>query len=244
MRANLAGPLHSLVQSLYRFAPTPAEALVPPACRVTFGVAPDNQDVGIFRVIFNSINHVSGSFPGLDGFYNDYSCSEKTTVRAGESYAFEAQAAQPVTVYVDYNNDGAFDESTERVLDGVNQGRVLIPLTAVRAAYLRMRVRTDPGGGRSTACYLPGDAFYGSGEVEDYGLQVQAEGMAVHTIAPGAWHDPMIWSGGQVPSYMDAVTISAGHTIIVSRAVHVQTILYQSGGGIFIVDPGRITIHP
>ena len=244
MRANLAGPLQSLATSLYRFAPTPAEALVPPTCRVTYGVAPDNQNVGISRVSVNTIDHASGSFPGLDGFYNDYSCSEKTTVRAGGMYTFAATATNPVTVYVDFNNDGTFDETTERVLNGVNRGTISIPLTAVRGVYLRMRVRTDPGGGPVTACYLPGDAFYGSGEVEDYGLQVQAGGVAVHTLASGDWQNPATWSGGQVPGSADTVTIAAGHTITVNTAVQAQTIVYQPGGRIVMTDTGKLTLQP
>lgn len=104
-------------------------------------------DFGITNVTFNTINNASGD--GVEG-YSDFTCSQ-TTVFAGQTYLLSIQTVAASTqnygAWIDYNNDGVFSNTTERVLTATSvlniSGNVVIPGGAVLNTPLRMRVSAD-----------------------------------------------------------------------------------------------------
>ena len=107
--------------------------------------------IGIYNVTFNTINNTTAD--GIEG-YQDYSCASATDVIIDQSYTISIQTGtswqENVRVWIDYNNDGFFDDdpATELVFwsDSIltnHSGAVTISLSAVINTSLRMRVGSD-----------------------------------------------------------------------------------------------------
>ena len=107
--------------------------------------------MGVYNVTFNTINNTTAD--GIDG-YQDYTCTDATDVIISQTYSISIQTdtslQENVRVWIDYNNDGAFDNdsTTELVFwsDNVltnHSGTITIPFTAVVNTPLRMRVASD-----------------------------------------------------------------------------------------------------
>ncbi|MBI2281925.1 MAG: PKD domain-containing protein [Bacteroidetes bacterium] len=104
-------------------------------------------DFGITNVTFNTINNTSGD--GVEG-YSDFTCSQ-TTVFAGQTYTLSiqtvAQSTQNYGAWIDYNNDGIFSNTTERVFTATSvlntSGNIVIPGGVTLNTPLRMRVSAD-----------------------------------------------------------------------------------------------------
>ncbi len=102
---------------------------------------------GITNVTFNTINNTS--IDGAEG-YSDFTC-QQTTVFEGASYTLSigssAQSTQNYAAWIDFNNDGVFNNTTERVFTATSQmntsGSVIIPTGATLNTPLRMRVSAD-----------------------------------------------------------------------------------------------------
>ncbi|PKP46190.1 MAG: hypothetical protein CVT95_07335, partial [Bacteroidetes bacterium HGW-Bacteroidetes-12] len=102
---------------------------------------------GITNVNFNTINNTS--IDGAEG-YSDFTC-QQTTVFEGASYTLSigssAQSTQNYAAWIDFNNDGVFNNTTERVFTATSQintsGSVIIPTGATLNTPLRMRVSAD-----------------------------------------------------------------------------------------------------
>lgn len=191
MRAVLSKVIPNLIRSPFLAASQPLDAVRPATCTVTTGVPPSICDTRIYQFRFNTIDHIGSVRPQSAGYYSDYSCSQRTVVASGNTYQATMEVGPFVyayRIYIDYNNDGSFNETTERVMMGGNNLRhsttysvrafVTIPATAVRNAYLRMRVISDTYWyGPITACYLPGYSNLGYGEVKDYGIFIEPDGL-------------------------------------------------------------------
>lgn len=130
---------------------------------------------GITNVSFNTINETSGD--ASEG-YLDNTCSQ-TTVFAGQTYSITIQHAQPTThncaVWIDYNNDGVFDDLTEKVISSTSSlatsGNVTIASNAVLNIPLRMRVIADYDlNAVPTPCLNP---TYG--QAEDYTIIIEQD---------------------------------------------------------------------
>ncbi|WP_299455215.1 GEVED domain-containing protein [uncultured Microscilla sp.] len=122
----------------------------------------------ITQVQLGSINNTSAS-----SGYADYT-TQSTTMTPGQSYALTVTpsaswSSSKLSVWVDWNRDGDFDDSGEAtVING--SGPYNINLNApVGAASgdVRMRIRLSYGTSLSTAC---GDGW--TGEVEDYTINI------------------------------------------------------------------------
>ncbi|MCB0400848.1 MAG: PKD domain-containing protein [Flavobacteriales bacterium] len=102
---------------------------------------------GIDNVTFNTINNNSND--GVDG-YTDFTC-QQTTVFEGQQYTLSIQTSaastQNYAVWIDFNNDGIFNNTNEKVFTASSQlntsGTVNIPVGAVLNMPLRMRVAAD-----------------------------------------------------------------------------------------------------
>jgi PKD repeat protein len=114
--------------------------------------------------------------------YQDYTCSNSTTLIAGTKYPFEIYVngnifyenpAENVRIWIDYNNDGAFDDVNEVAFSKDNdttiiKGYIQIPLTATQNTPLRLRVMDDKKSSAITgSCFNPK-----SGQCEDYAVIV------------------------------------------------------------------------
>ena len=180
MRAFLSTDNRSLGLSEYATPPVANEALTAATCAITTGnIANAGWTEGISRVRFNTIDKASNYVPFYYGYYQDYSCSDKTTVTAGSSYSLTINTSNSQKyrrVYLDANNDGTYNEATELIFssNAGGNGMVTIPTNTVKNTYLRLRIVVDRGSVAPTACNLPGLPTYGVGEIEDYGLLVQS----------------------------------------------------------------------
>lgn len=137
----------------------------------------NNQGVGITNVSFGTINRVSPTAPFEN--YVDASCQFRTNLTVGQSYPLavstSTQFNENCRVWIDWNNNGTFEDPAERVLNGANnnqhQANVLVPVTAVLDTLLRMRVISDVGGGPGANIQPCGNPNFG--QCEDYGVRVQ-----------------------------------------------------------------------
>lgn len=129
---------------------------------------------GIYTVSLNTINNSSAD--AEDG-YQDYSCENNTILETGNSYLMEVrtgtQNPQDTKVWIDFNNDGAFD-ATEVVFEELNDynptANVVIPTSGITTdTYLRMRVTSDEVGATLDPC----DNNF-RGQTEDYGVMIES----------------------------------------------------------------------
>jgi PKD repeat protein len=138
----------------------------------------NNQGVGITRVVFGTIDRTSPTAPTEN--YVDASCQFRTNVTAGQSYPIlvstNTQFNENCRAWIDWNNNGTFEDPAERVLNGLNsnqhQANITVPVSAVVDTLLRMRVISDAGGGPGGNIQPCGNPFFG--QCEDYGVKVQA----------------------------------------------------------------------
>ena len=138
----------------------------------------NNQGVGISNVTFNTISRPSPTAPTES--YVDASCQFKTSVIQGNSYQLTVNTGsnfpESCRAWIDWNNNGQFEDPAERVLNGQNStthtAAVAVPISARIDTVLRMRIISDfggggPGGNNIQPCNNPN-----FGQCEDYGVKV------------------------------------------------------------------------
>ncbi len=135
-----------------------------------------NTDVGgIYSFQFNTINKLSN---GSADNYQDYSCSDTTTVTEGRKYKISAQVGvtNPENVYVwaDLNNNGTFNDAGELIYQRIKVSKyftdsIIFPVGTIYNVPLRLRIGTD------YVAYPLVDACTDSryGQYEDYALAVK-----------------------------------------------------------------------
>ncbi len=135
----------------------------------------------INEVKFNSINNTTSGT--VNGGYQNYTCTNATTVVAGATYPLtltvRAGSTQPeaYSVYIDYNNNGTF-QANELVMQGSMPAtqrntivqNVSIPANAVQNTLLTMRVIGEAG------TISPAEVSCATGffvaDIEDYGVYI------------------------------------------------------------------------
>lgn len=128
----------------------------------------------INSISFAGINNVSGNNNG----YGDF--TEMTgNVVAGQSYKIKGQAGYPGatrkefwTVYIDYNQDGDFDDAGENVGTGSTSTSASVSKTfqispSAKTGTTRMRIQMNYNAAVTDPC-----ATLNNGEVEDYSLNI------------------------------------------------------------------------
>jgi PKD repeat protein len=125
---------------------------------------------GIYNVTLGSINH--STVDASEG-YQDFSCTQVTHVMEGTVEPISVRTgpdnSQDTRVWIDYNNDGVFDNATELAFSSNNTfdptGNIVVPTqaTAVLSTPLRMRVSSDVVGATLLPC---SDNTFG--QTEDY----------------------------------------------------------------------------
>ena len=137
---------------------------------------------GIYNVdIANISNYTSGGEEG----YKDFSCSQQTPLEVGQFYNISILTGtsnpQDTRVWIDFDNNGVFNDVTEKVYSADNtynpSGIIYIPTTTARDTLLRMRITSDFAGSLPTPCYEP---WYG--QTEDYGVIIGLPPIADFTI--------------------------------------------------------------
>lgn len=156
------------------------------ACTPTAITNPGNYNIGITSVKFGNINNYSSNFKAAaNNFYENFTGSyclgvSKTTIPQNSATVLTIAPgtgtnSHSIRAYIDYNNDGQFNETTELVLNQNNiaagstaSASITPPSTAVTNTSLRMRVIGDFNNTPITACYNPK-----YGQVEDYSVIIQ-----------------------------------------------------------------------
>ncbi|MCW3110385.1 MAG: hypothetical protein JWQ09_4891, partial [Segetibacter sp.] len=234
-RAALFAYRHGLISS-GALSPAPpilaATACIPSS---TFGLSPY---YGVQQVDFNTLHVYSNSSEADGSHYIDRTCNQSTTVIKGQSYTLNVTGSflnqHRIKAFIDYNNDGDFDDAGETVLSGLQAlatTTVTIPLTGVITnTPLRMRVVADnPELPEPSACQLNGTTAYGAGQAEDYAVVIVKR--EIYSLTSGAWNNPATWSCNCVPQDDDQVIIKAGHTVTITAAMG-------------ILQCGKLTIDP
>jgi hypothetical protein len=128
-------------------------------------------NLGIYNVTLNTINNNTTTTG-----YQDYSCSIQTTLLPGTAYPITVRngtrTPENVRVYIDYNNDGTFNPTTELVFSSNNKlihtGAITSPVTAVQNTPLRMRIFSDQAQNMNiTPCTQPQYS-----QIEDYAVTI------------------------------------------------------------------------
>lgn len=143
--------------------------------------------IGIMNVSFNDINYSSEN---ADEGFSDFSCMDSTSIIIGKKYNISVTTGttyeEYVKVYIDYDNDGIFNETSELEFEGYGLGEKNGFITinnGVTGEYIRMRVGS---------CYSPiVDACspLAYGQFEDYQVK-----LLTNTDPPVAGFSENVWS--------------------------------------------------
>lgn len=188
--AQLLQYRQSLINSPVAAATTPNNSVVlTSACTPSSITNPGGFNIGVTSVKFGSISNYSANYKqAANNFYENFTgnyCAgvSKTTIPSGSATTLTVTPgtsnAHIIKAYIDYNNDGQFNETTELVLNqsGVSSGSVATasvtpPATAVNNTPLRMRVIGEFNGTAVTACSTPK-----YGQVEDYSVIIERQNL-------------------------------------------------------------------
>lgn len=186
-RSALLSFRYGLVTSKALTAPdglTPMAACTPTA---TYGLSPY---YGVQKVQFNTLSVYSNSSQADGSLYVDRTCNLSTSVTQGRKYTITVTGSygnpHRINVYIDYNNDGDFNDANETLLSlytDTATKKITIPQTGVTTGVpLRMRVVADnPALPAPAACTLHGTSTEGAGQVEDYTVIVLPAQLITYT---------------------------------------------------------------
>ena len=181
-----------------------------------------NYWYGILRVKLNNLDHASGDTYSDNGC-KDFSCRYSTTLTPGNTYDLTISVRMGSSgnahtyVYIDFNNDGDFSDSGEKIIDNYTTTvansantftqQVTMPSSPVLNQLLRMRVVTDYTS-MSSPCTNPI-----IGQSEDYGVYFQASppvpvATAATNITQTSFDANWNASSGATGYYLDVATDS------------------------------------
>ncbi|MBK9758968.1 MAG: proprotein convertase P-domain-containing protein [Flavobacteriales bacterium] len=145
------------------------------------------------NVVFNTISNATDATNNVA--YTDFSCTRSTVLAAGGTYPLSVSiraggsAAESLNGYIDWNNNGVFEDPSERVITGSTpantsttlNANVTVPGGAGTNTLLRMRLYGEAGT-LSAAERTCGAAFF-IGDVEDYGVYISSNVAGVSIAA-------------------------------------------------------------
>lgn len=212
--------------------------------------------IGITNYTFNTLNNSTGD--GVEG-YSDYSCMMQTTVTAGTSYPVSittgATYTENVRIWIDYNNDGSFNNTDEQVYSDFNHlqnhtGTIAIPASVLTNVPLRMRVISDYNNPLATACAIPV-----KGQVEDYGIVISPNNNppvasftanttltctgVVNFTSTSTNASSQVWDFGDVST---STLANPTHTYTSSGQYTVQLIVTNANGSDTVIQTNYITV--
>jgi Zn-dependent metalloprotease len=158
-------------------------------------VADPLSNNSIYNVSLADLNN-SSSNAVIEGGYVDFTC-KRAIVEAGKTYpmTITTNSAGSVftRVFIDFNNDAAFDTSEEVFKTDLtvktHEGNITIPINAILNTPLRMRIRSGRASGN-----IPSDpcGTIKFGQIEDYSIVIKpATGIAMqHFQTISAYPNP------------------------------------------------------
>jgi len=149
----------------------------------------------VTNVTLNTINNTTSLYDNVA--YTDFSCSNSTILEVGKSYDLSvsiraADNSEVFEAYIDYNNNGIF-ENSEKIHEGSTPAdtvktpivpfkkTVTIPQSAVVNTPLRMRIYGEAGTLSSSekSC----NVIYFIGDVEDYAVYIKSACIGAPSIS-------------------------------------------------------------
>ena len=177
----------------------------------------------ISNVTLNTLNNSSGS-----STYHDYTALAATSLQQGQSYTItitngHGYSSDLVKVYIDYNQNGSFEDAGELVYTsstgtGPYSHSIAIPAgsSSCLVGNTRMRVRLESTSGSTDDC---GTIAYG--EVEDYTVNITAANPAV-TIA--AYHPAAGYiAAGSGPNSIGGMSLTVANSAASLTSLTVTT---------------------
>lgn len=134
----------------------------------------NNYGFGIKNVALLDFSKSSGGTVADGAIYIDNVCLKSTELSPNRSYNLTVEVGpvndEDIRAYIDYNNDGDFNDSDELVFSVDNQqgtvtGTINTPANPATGVLLTLRVISDYSPNTITSCTTPQ-----YGQVEDYGI--------------------------------------------------------------------------
>lgn len=160
--------------------------------------APTSSNAGNFaqtvnNVVFNTISNATSTSDNVA--YTNFTCTRSTVLAAGGTYPLSVSiraggsAAESLNGYIDYNNNGVFEDPSELVITGSTlantsatlNANVTVPGGAVTNTLLRMRLYGEAGTLSATERTCGAALFIG--DVEDYGVYISSNVAGVSIAA-------------------------------------------------------------
>ena len=165
-------------------------------------------EIGVYRF---SIGNLDKTTSHSDGPYIDYACTDAVVLNLGTTYAVRIRNGktydEAAHVYIDYNDDGSFDLTNEKVAVfslGKDERTVnyTTPMSGVTLRKgLRMRVVSKYGAEPASACDR-GDYS----QIEDYTVYFSPEYTWTGAVST-AWNLAGNWSPSAIPGENDNIVI-------------------------------------
>lgn len=208
--------------------------------------------IGISNFTLNTINNTSSY---NDGYYLNYVCTDWTQLELNTTYDVTITTGtannEGAKVYIDYNDNGTFEESEAVVSFPANKdGTRTLSFTTPASGVifddgLRLRVLSKFGSIPSNACDI---STYG--QAEDYTVYFKSQTPTWTGAISSNWNTSGNWSTGVVPGASDDVVIAnAGTAPIIGSGVQADcnnltvnagaTLTIASGGS--LITAGTIT---
>jgi hypothetical protein len=201
--------------------PLSAENAIKPAtCTFTKGPEVSPYFYKIYRFNLNTISKYSEFLTTIPNeFYVDNTCLRRTNLLANLNYELIIEGGLAYyNFYIDYNDDGIFNETNELVLKNVENGihSIFISDNSIKNKFLRARI-VGSFNNTHTACYLPSTDTENYGEVEDYGIKITSNNTCtvMQSVKTGRWDDPKTWTCNRVPTAADNVFIMPFHVVTI-----------------------------
>lgn len=135
----------------------------------------NSNDGGPTSFELNTIRNFSGGVQSDGGYYQDYSCTDKTVLELATTYTvnvshlYQGSETSQNVLYIDYNNDGDFSDAGELTYNGTDLSfTITTPASGVvENEILRARLIVQIFSSSTDPCFQPSQ---GLAQVEDYGV--------------------------------------------------------------------------
>jgi len=215
-----------------------AEPTSSPACSITDNNTGNPYGVGIYRVILSNLDN---STDGDDGPYQNYACGQYALLNIGTTYSMSVYTGTSNTetarMYIDYNDNGAFEAGEIAATTNGGLGRQTISFTTPSSGVvlrkgLRMRIVSKAS---ATPPSSPCDQGTYS-QIEDYTVFFEPEYTWTGATST-AWNVAGNWSPAAVPAGTDHVVIPnvvndpilAGNTSVANLTLGTGALLTLNG---------------
>jgi PKD repeat protein len=179
------------------------------SCNISSDLNTGNvYDIGIYRFAIGNLDKTTSH---NDGPYNNYACTDAVVLNLGTAYDVTIRNGksynEAANVYIDYNDDGSFNETNEKVATfalGKDERTVAFttPTTGVNLRKgLRMRVTSKYSSAPTSSC---DQGEYS--QIEDYTVYFDPEFTWTGAVST-AWALAGNWSPEAVPGANDHVVV-------------------------------------